>query len=341
MKTFFDEDNRLTRLTELGDPLENLSLIDFEIFREALNKLIPSHDNRLGGRQKLDRVMMFKVIVLGQLNSLADDRLEYLINDRLSFQRFLGLGLGDKVPDSKSIWKFREDLKNSGGHETIFNLFKQALREKGIVTQAGSIIDSTIYLTRPASRPKRAIETEAEAGQTADSTPAASKKLNSERQRDKDARWTVKGDKFFHGYKNHIKVDAESKLITGVEVKPANGHDSQTILFDETDKVGYGDKAWGDPATIKRIKKQCPKLKVRMCSRSYRGKPLTNEKKEANNQINKTRVRIEHVFGYQQTVMGGKFLRCVGLARAECQIYLKNLAYNFCRASYLMAKARA
>jgi len=116
---------------------------------------------------------------------LADDRLEYLINDRLSFQRFLGLGLGDKVPDSKSIWKFREDLKNSGGHETIFNLFKQALREKGIVTQAGSIIDSTIYLTRPASRPKRAIETEAEAGQADDSTPATLKNLNSERQKTK------------------------------------------------------------------------------------------------------------------------------------------------------------
>jgi len=50
---------------------------------------------------------------------------------------------------------------------------------------------------------------------------------------------------------------------------------------------------------------------------------------------------VEHVFGYQQTVMGGKFLRSVGLARAKCQIYLKNLAYNFCRVGYLLARSRA
>jgi len=105
LKTFFDEANRLDRLTELGDPLVNLSLIDFEIFREPLNRLIPSHDNRLGGRQKPDRVLMFKILIPGQLNNLADDRLEYLINDRMSFQRFLGLGLGDRVPDAKSIRK--------------------------------------------------------------------------------------------------------------------------------------------------------------------------------------------------------------------------------------------
>ena len=367
MKTFFDEANRLDRLTELGDPLINLSLIDFEVFREPLNRLIPSHDNRLGGRQKLDRVLMFKVLILGQLNNLADDRLEYLINDRMSFQRFLGLGLGDRVPDAKSIWKFREDLKNSGGYEELFNLFAKVLEDKGIVTHAGSIIDSTIYLRRP---PKYSGPT-SDPGETdgnvnsttatttiipitiprsAESAPLTNQQLtkaesalnpHSERQKDKDSRWTVKGKNYYYGYKNHVKVDTGSKIITKVEVKPANEHDSRVILFDETDKVGYGDKAWGDPATVERIREQCPNLAIRTCSRGYQGKPLTDDKKTANNQINKTRVRVEHVFGYQQVVMGGKFLRSVGLARAKCQIYLKNLAYNFCRAGHLLARSRA
>jgi IS5 family transposase len=353
MKTFFDEDNRLVRLTELGDPLEKLSLIDFEVFRESLTRLIPSHDNRPGGRRKIDRVLMFKVLILGQLNTLADDRLEYLINDRLSFQRFLGLGLGDKVPDAKSIWKFREDLKNSGGYEEMFNLFTKVLEEKGIVTHTGSIIDSTVYLRCPPpySSPVSEIESP-ESGCDADSAstvPAANQQPvetksipnpYSERQRDRDSRWTVKGKKYFHGYKNHVKVDADSKIITKVAVKPANEHDSQTILFDHTDKAGYGDKAWGDPATIERIRKQCPNLIIRMCARGYRGKPLTDDKKVVNNEINKTRARVEHVFGYQQVVMGGKFLRSVGLARARCQIFLKNLAYNFCRAGYLLSRSR-
>jgi IS5 family transposase len=341
MKTFFDEDNRLARLTELGDPLEKLSLIDFEVFRKPLMRLIPSYDNRLGGRQKLDRVMMFKVLILGQLHALADDRLEYHINDRLSFQRFLGLNLGDKVPDAKSIWKFREDLKNSGGYEELFNLFTKVLEEKNVVTRSGSIIDSTIYVRQPPrySNPASGIENQDSNGAGSNSTGVVSR-INSERQKDKDSRWTVKGDKYYHGYKNHVKVDAESKIITKVVVNPANKHDSQTILFDQSDRIGYGDKAWGDPATIERIRKQCPHLKINMCKRAYRGKPLTDDKKERNNQINKTRVRVEHVFGYQQTVMGGKFLRSVGLARARCQIFLKNLAYNFCRAAYLMGLSR-
>jgi hypothetical protein len=29
----------------------------------------------------------------------------------LSFQRFLGLSLGNKVPDAKTIWHFREKIK--------------------------------------------------------------------------------------------------------------------------------------------------------------------------------------------------------------------------------------
>ena len=35
---------------------------------------------------------------------------EYQINDRLSFMRFLGLGIKDKVPDAKTIWLFKERL---------------------------------------------------------------------------------------------------------------------------------------------------------------------------------------------------------------------------------------
>jgi IS5 family transposase len=224
MKTFFDERNRLERLTELGDPLEKLSLIDFEIFRKPLNRLIPSYDNRLGDRQKLDRVMMFKVLILGQLNTLADDRLEYLINDRLSFQRFLGLELGDKVPDAKSIWKFREDLKNSGGFEELFNLFTKVLEEKRIVTNTGSIIDSTIYVRQPPkyTKPLSGIDDQKLDEESSSASTVSNTKLHSERQRDRDSRWTVKGEKFYFGYKNHIKVDVESKIITKVVVKPAN-----------------------------------------------------------------------------------------------------------------------
>ena len=56
---------------------------------------------------------VFKILVLQALYDLSDDQAEYVINDRLSFQRFLGLSLGDKVPDAKTIWLFREQLDTS------------------------------------------------------------------------------------------------------------------------------------------------------------------------------------------------------------------------------------
>jgi transposase, IS5 family len=48
-----------------------------------------------------------KVLILQASHSLSDERTEYLIKDRLSFMRFLGLTLADRVPDANSIWNFR------------------------------------------------------------------------------------------------------------------------------------------------------------------------------------------------------------------------------------------
>jgi hypothetical protein len=40
---------------------------------------------------------MFKILVIQATNNLSGERAEFLINDRLSFMRFLGLGLEDRV----------------------------------------------------------------------------------------------------------------------------------------------------------------------------------------------------------------------------------------------------
>ena len=108
---FFDVEDRLKRLSDLGDQLEAFSAaVDFEVFRPTLDEALTYSDGAKGGRPPLDAVMMFKVLVIQAANSLSDERAEYLINDRLSFMRFLGLGLGDRVPDARTIWLFRERL---------------------------------------------------------------------------------------------------------------------------------------------------------------------------------------------------------------------------------------
>jgi len=108
----FDEHFLLERLTKLKDPLVKLeSHINWNIFVPVLDVAFtkPANKSKMG-RPPFDRTMMFKILILQSLYSLSDDQMEYQMTDRLSFKRFLGLKSSDKVPDAKTIWKFRETL---------------------------------------------------------------------------------------------------------------------------------------------------------------------------------------------------------------------------------------
>ena len=92
MRSFFDEENRMTKISKIGDPLEALNaIIKWEMFRDILKKNIVRKENNKGGRPPFDMVMMFKILVLERLYNLSDDQAEFQINDRRSFMRFLGL----------------------------------------------------------------------------------------------------------------------------------------------------------------------------------------------------------------------------------------------------------
>ncbi|GBR56683.1 transposase [Acetobacter senegalensis DSM 18889] len=76
--------------------------MDFEVFRPDLDKVLAYADGRRSGRPPFDVVLMFKILVIQTLNNFSDERTEYLINDQLSFMRFLALGLSDRVPDAQN-----------------------------------------------------------------------------------------------------------------------------------------------------------------------------------------------------------------------------------------------
>jgi IS5 family transposase len=82
--------------------------------------------------------MMFKILVIQAANNLSDERTEFLINDRLSFMRFLGLSLSDCVPDARTIWLFREKLTKAEAIKPVFARFDAALRAtRGTLRWAG------------------------------------------------------------------------------------------------------------------------------------------------------------------------------------------------------------
>ena len=152
-------------------------------------------------------------------------------------------------------------------------------------------------------------------------------------QKDVDARWTKKRDETHYGYKDHVKVDADSKLILDYAVTPANVHDSNEFenFFNEQDEVGYADSAY--------VGKKLPKhVRNEVCEKGYRNKPLTDEQKENNRRKSKIRCRIEHVFAYMTMSMHGLSVRSIGIERAAFNIGLTNLVYNLCRYSFLSRK---
>jgi IS5 family transposase len=99
----FDLDERHAVLPAAGDPLERLAaVVDFELFRADLDAALDWSDWDKCGRPPDDAVvLMFKVLLT--LYTVADDQTEYQLKDRLSFMRFVGLALEDRVPNAKTI----------------------------------------------------------------------------------------------------------------------------------------------------------------------------------------------------------------------------------------------
>jgi transposase, IS5 family len=142
---FFDVDDWLQRLSDLGDQLEAFrATVDFEMFRAELMAALAYSDDAQGGRPPFDPVMMFKILVIQAANNLSDDRTEFLVNDRLSFMRFLGLSLSDRVPDARTIWLFREKLTKAGAISRLFERFDAMLRKAGYIAMRGQIVDASL-----------------------------------------------------------------------------------------------------------------------------------------------------------------------------------------------------
>jgi IS5 family transposase len=333
-KGFFDESDRLEDLSKMGDPLEKLNkYIQWENFRGILTRVLKKEAAGPGGRPPFDYVMMFKILILQKMYNIGDDATEYQINDRLSFQRFLGLSLSDKVPDAKTIWHFREELNKAQILDTVFYRFVEQLEQKGVITRSGSIVDATL-VDDPRQRNRKKENDEIKEGKTPKEWDKK-KNRHKKAQKDVNARWVTKNKERHYGYKNHIKIDKKSKIITKYRVTSAEVHDSQemkNLIEKKKDKRLYGDSAYTGEEVQKCIPK---KILNRIHEKGYRNRPLTETQKRNNTAKSKIRARVEHVFGSMRQ-FGGLFIRSIGIARAEMQIGLINFVYNLKRYAYLM-----
>lgn len=332
---FFDQDIRLSRLTQLGDPLERLNKgVDFEIFREILKKHLVKQAKGKGGRPGYDYVLMFKILILQRYYNLSDDQVEYQINDRMSFMRFLDLTIADDVPDSKTVWNFREQLIDLDVIDELFNRFIKELEKLNLIINAGRIIDAS-FVEVPAQRNTKEEDEEIKKGgrpASFDTNPHV------KAQKDVDARWTKKNNMVYFGYKNHIKVDAASKLITGYLVTNASKHDSQVLgeLLDINKDKGqdlYGDSAYGGKEQLKIIAEK--KMNSKVGEQGFKNNPLSNEQKASNKEKSRTRARVEHIFGFIEMSMNGMYVNVIGIKRVKGLVGLMNLTWNMVRKTQL------
>ena len=185
------------------------------------------------------------------------------------------MSIADDIPDSKTVWNFREQLIDLKLVEELFQLFLKELERLNLIINEGKIIDAS-FIEVPKQRNSRAENAEIKFGNTPESFKENSNKKS---QKDLDARWTKKNNVSYYGYKNHVKVDTKSKLIVKYEVTDASVHDSQVLenLLDEkdADEDFNGDSAYSGENQRNIISQK--EMNDKTCKKGYRNNPLTDQ----------------------------------------------------------------
>jgi IS5 family transposase len=284
--------------------------------------IVDRTDKVKGGCPHKDLLVKVKMLFLQTLYNLSDPELEDQVNDRLSFQRFVGLDMSTSVPDYTTIWRFRDRLSEEGVGGQLFMLINSFIEGKGLFVKKGTIVDATIIesTNRPLSKEKRK-ELEA----------------NPSPQIDTDAHSTQKRGKKYFGYKGHIGTDLESKLIRKRKMTSAQPHDSQL-----TDELLSGDEAavFGDSAYCnKEDKRKARKdgIYYGMLDKGTRRKGLSSSQKKRNKKKSKIRSAVEHPFGYMKKKLGYNYCVAKNLRRNSFYFDMNCIVYNIFRANYLLS----
>ncbi|MEO5338855.1 MAG: IS5 family transposase [Magnetospirillum sp. WYHS-4] len=347
---FWDVEHRLQELSRQGDPLEKLSAtVDFEMFRPVLDEALGPRDAGKGGRPPFDAVLKFRMLVLQALHGLSLDQTEYLVRDRLSWMRFCGLGPGDAVPDANTLWDFREALITAKALDALFGRLDRAITEAGYLPMSGQIIDATLVST-PRQRNTDGEKEQIKAGKAA--REIWPEKPAKARQKDVDARWTVKFSKAkpapdgterpdiaipTFGYKAHISIDRRHGVIRRHLVTDAAAHDGARLREGLIDPNNTASEVWADTAYRSRANEDYLRGigKVsRIHVKKPKGKPMSKRTSQANARKSAVRSRVEHPFAVLKGPMR-LAVRTIGLVRAESAITFAAMAYNMKRWCWL------
>jgi IS5 family transposase len=275
------------------------------------------------GSPSYPAVVMLRCLLLGVWHDLSDPALEQAIADRLSFRRFAGLSLQDRVPDHSTLWRFRTELAENHLIERVFAEINRQLDAKGLIVKRGTLIDAS--LVAAATRPPRKATSEEVEG-VARST------------QDPDARWGRKGHKSVFGYKIHIGADQDHTIVRRVELTDASVTDTEPAdaLISGDERAVYGDQAYYTHARHARLTQAG--IKDRLMHRPNKHHPeLPARHKRRNRLIGAVRAAVERPFAVFKQHYGLRRMRFFALARNKVHVMLTCCAYNLRRAVTVLA----
>jgi IS5 family transposase len=269
--------------------------------------------------------------------------------------RFLGLSLSDRVPDARTIWLFREKLTKAGAIQTLFERFDAMLRAAGYIAMSGQIVDASL-IAAPRQRNTDGEKKAMKEGRVPDEWKEKLAKL---RQKDRDARWTVKFTKAkpradgasppvdlaipVFGYQNHVSIDRGFGFIRKWSATDAATYEGRQLREGLLDKTNTASGVWADTA-YRSAANEAFIEKNGFVSHVHRkkpkGRPMAEVIRRANAAKSRIRCKVEHVFAAQKDRMG-LFIRTIGIARATMKIGLANLVYNIKRLLFLRRAATA
>lgn len=298
-------DTLLTRMNEL---------IDWERIASRCETVYKDSGR---GRPSIPAMVMVKCLVLQYMYDLSDPEMEDALIDQLSFQRFVGLGLTDEVPDFTTIWRFRERLVKAGLLKRLFNDILAELDKRRLILRRGTLVDATIV-------------------------QSARKKLDDDGtdspQQDSDARGTQKGGKPYFGYKGHIGVNEKSNIIRRIRFTPANVHDSRVLpdLISGDERAVFGDKAYAATAVKRDFRARG--VYYGIMDKGRRGRPrLSYGQRRKNTVIATIRNAVERPFAYFKRHLGYRCVRYVTLKRNEFHFGFLCMIHNIRRLITLTA----
>lgn len=295
--------------------LTNISkIIAFEKFRPMLDACYESI-----GRCAYDPVILLKMLLLQRWYNLSDRAVVAEAADRISFRIFLNLDITQEPPDDTTLVRFRNRLDENGLYDKLMSKLEKQLTRSGLKINEGriTIVDATLVeaYTRPKHDDPEYLE-----------------------RHDPGAQITNRPKKGpTCGYKMHIAMDAETRIIREVEVTGAKEMEVNHLLVPPGTEELMADKGYHSAGNRRKLKERgvCD----RIMHRGARNHPLTERQKEHNRPISRARSTIESKFGEMKRWHGLSRAIYRGINRVRRQVILTVLAVNMKRLSAILAQS--